>query len=152
MSHMEASPAPDRYAAVRKIQTPLGQSLGSRVTSYAHIQPPTARVGVPMHTCRIGVPDPIHPAATDQAHCVPCGTIDGETVPAGAVGYCMCGHPTNLHQGDACWSGYAEQDVTAKCHCGGFIQRTEPMPDHDCGPSCPTPCPSDDDDPRGWQG
>ncbi|MFI5934759.1 hypothetical protein [Actinoplanes sp. NPDC051494] len=25
-------------------------------------------------------------------------------------------------------------------------------PDHDCGPTCPSPCPQDDDDPRGWQG
>lgn len=128
---MEASPAPDRYAAVRKIQTPLGQSLGSRVTSYAHIQPPTARVGG-------------YVRSGDLA-------IDGEPVPAGAVGYCMCGHPADLHQGDACWSGYTEQDITARCYCGGFIQRTEPMPDHDCTPSCPTPCPSDDDDPRGWK-
>lgn len=25
-------------------------------------------------------------------------------------------------------------------------------PDHNCGPECPSPCPLDDDDPRGWQG
>ena len=24
--------------------------------------------------------------------------------------------------------------------------------DHSCGPACPSPCPQDDDDPRGWQG
>jgi hypothetical protein len=24
--------------------------------------------------------------------------------------------------------------------------------DHNCGPGCPSPCPQDDDDPRGWQG
>lgn len=28
----------------------------------------------------------------------------------------------------------------------------KPQDDHNCGPGCPSPCPLDDDDPRGWQG
>lgn len=67
MSGMQTSPI-DRYAAVRRIQTPLGYSLGTRsiqapagyrhgepscscsnptaIESYAHLQPATRGVGI----------------------------------------------------------------------------------------------------------
>jgi hypothetical protein len=35
----------------------------------------------------------------------------------------------------------------------GFVFTRPAKPaDHNCTPSCPIPCPQDDDDPRGWQG
>jgi hypothetical protein len=40
------TPTPDRYAALRRIQTPLGHDLSTRVETYAHQQPVTRRVGI----------------------------------------------------------------------------------------------------------
>lgn len=41
----------------------------------------------------------------------------------------------------------ADRDERA---CGGSDQPPDTY--HDCGTTCPSPCPLDDDDPRGWQG
>lgn len=131
MGGMKTSPAPDRYAAVRKIQTPLGHALGARVESYAHIQPPTARVG--------GYPRERTVSGRWFRTRLPDGSLWAET-----------SDPEDRHLRHP-----EHQLMLESLGPDGWTDVRELPPadgDHDCGPSCPTPCPSDDEDPRGWQG